>query len=87
MVSMLKVESMSHEIKVLFVERLTRWALIVTSAMLLAICWVTTALAQADGDGDGFDGDELAVPMVLAVGVLAYLGWTTYRRRSHKRPD
>jgi hypothetical protein len=43
--------------------------------------------AQLDDDGDGVDGDELlSLPIVLTVGLLAFLGWTAYRRRSSK-PD
>ena len=55
-------------------RRLSTLAMIVASAALLAMGWVTTALAQADSDGDGFDGDELSLPILLGVGVLAYAG-------------
>ena len=61
--------------------------LIVAAAALLAMGWVTTALAQADSDGDVFDGDELSVPILLGVGVLAYAGWLVYRRRAAKSRD
>ncbi len=66
-------------------QRLSRWTLIVAAAALLAMGWIATALAQADGgDGDGFDGDELGLPIVLGVGVLAVLGWMAFQRRSTK---
>ncbi len=66
-------------------QRLSTWALILAAAGLLAMGWVTTALAEADGDG--FDGDELGLPIVLGIGVLAILGWMTFRRRSSKSPN
>ncbi len=70
-------------------QRLSTWAIILAGAALLAVGWVTTALAQVgDGDGDGFDGDELlSLPIVLGVGVLAIVGWFAYRRRSPKSGD
>jgi hypothetical protein len=50
----------------------------------LAADLLTTVLAQVE-DADGFDGDELlSLPIVLAVGLLAFLGWSVYRRRSSK---
>jgi hypothetical protein len=76
---------MSKQAYVSLLQRLSTYTLIIVAGTLLAIGWVVTALAQADGDGDGFDGDELGLPIVLGVGVLAYLGWTAYRRRSPKR--
>ncbi len=66
-------------------QRLSTCALITVAGTLLAIGWIVTPLAQTEGDGDGFDGDELGVPIVLGVGVLAYLGWMAYRRHSPKR--
>ena len=69
-----------------FVQRLSTWMLIVAAAALVALAWVSTALAEVDGDGDGFDGDELALPVVLGVGVLAILGWMAFQRRSPKSP-
>jgi hypothetical protein len=78
---------MSKENNVSLFERSSTLALIVAAAVLLAVGWITTALAQADSDGDGFDGDELSVPILLGVGVLAYAGWLIYRRRSAKTRD
>jgi len=51
--------------------------------VLLALSWATTALAQADGDGDAFDGDELGlVPIALGLAVVGYLAWAALRRKS-----
>jgi hypothetical protein len=61
--------------------------LILAVAALLAMGWITTALAQGASNGDGFDGDELSLPIVLGVGVLVYVGWLAYRRRSAKSRD
>ena len=69
-----------------FLRRLSTWMLIVAAATLVAMTWVSTALAEVDGDGDGFDGDELAVPVILGVGVLAILGWKAFQRRSPRSP-
>ena len=68
-----------------FVERLSAWALIVAAAALVAFTWVSTALAEADGEGDGFDGDELALP-ILGLAVLAVAGWVAFQRRSKNSP-
>jgi hypothetical protein len=69
-------------------QPLSSVALVVAAAALLAAMGsMTTALAQAATDGDGFDGDELSLPIVLGVGVLAYVGWLVYRRRSAKSRD
>jgi uncharacterized protein (TIGR03382 family) len=76
---------MTKENNVSLFERSSTLALIVVAGVLLAMGWITTALAQADNDGDGFDGDELSVPILLGVGVLAYAGWLVYRRRAAKR--
>jgi hypothetical protein len=46
--------------------------------------WITTALA--DADGEVFDGDELALPIVLGVGVLAFVLWKAFQRRSPTSP-
>ena len=78
---------MTNENKASLIARLSTLAVIVAAAALLAIGWVTTALGQADSDGDGFDGDELSVPILLGVGVLAYAGWLVYRRRAAKSRD
>jgi hypothetical protein len=68
-------------------QRLFALATIMMVAALLAMSWVTTALAQASSDADGLDGDELGLPIVLGVGVVAYLGWMALRRRSRKSPN
>ena len=68
-------------------QRLSILPLIVMAAALLAMGWITTALAQTDSDGDGFDGDELSLPILLGVGVLAYVGWLAYRRHAAKSRD
>jgi LPXTG-motif cell wall-anchored protein len=66
-----------------FVQRLSAWALISTAAALLALSWISTALAEADGDG--FDGDELALP-ILGLGIVAVAGWMVFKRRSKNSP-
>ena len=63
--------------------RLRTWAVIVMSSLWLAMTWVTVALAQADGDADAGDADELSAgTLLLGVAVLAVAGWLAYRRRS-----
>ena len=42
--------------------------------------------AEVGDDGDGFDGDELALPVVLGLAVLAVLGWKAFQHRSKKSP-
>ena len=67
-----------------YLQLLSRYVIVVTGGALLAMSLLTTVLAQVE-DADGFDGDELlSLPIVLAVGLLALLGWTVYRRRSSK---
>jgi hypothetical protein len=47
------------------------------AAVLLSAAWVMPVLAQdTDGDGGGFDGDELGVP--LAVAAVVIVGGVTY---------
>jgi LPXTG-motif cell wall-anchored protein len=54
-----------------------------TCSLWLAMTWVTIALAQADGDADAGDADELSAgTLLLGVAVLAVAGWLAYRRRS-----
>ena len=65
-------------------RRLTAWGLIASVAIVLAMTWVNTVLAEADGDGDGLDGDELVLPILIGAAVLAYIAWTTLRGRSRK---
>jgi hypothetical protein len=56
---------------------------VVALNVLLALSWATVALAQADGNGDAFDGDELGlVPIALGIAVVGYLAWLALRRRS-----
>ena len=63
---------------------LSRLVAIVSLGALLALSWASTALAQVESDGDGFDGDELVLPILLGVAVLAFLAWTVVRGRSRK---
>ena len=57
---------------------------IVSVGALLALSWASSALAQVESDGDGFDGDELVLPILLGVVVLGFIGWTAIRGRSRK---
>jgi peptidoglycan/LPS O-acetylase OafA/YrhL len=68
-----------------FMQRLRSWMLIAAAAALLAITLLSSALAEVDGDGDGLDGDELALP-ILGVGVVAVVAWIAFQRRSKKSP-
>jgi hypothetical protein len=64
---------------------LSKWALVLAAAAVLATSWVRAAFAQADSDGDGFDGDELLLlPFAVGLGLIALLGWSAYRRRSSR---
>ena len=65
-------------------HRLLTGITLVGLSVLLALSWTTTVLAQAGGDGDGPDGDELALPILLGVAVLGYVGWLAFRRWSRK---
>jgi hypothetical protein len=59
--------------------RLRMWAVVFAATALLALSWVSTALAEVGEDGDGLDGDELLVlPIVLGIGIVAALFWSTY---------
>jgi hypothetical protein len=60
-------------------RRLVRAGTIALAALVLSLAWALPALAQVD-DRDGFDGDELFVPLVL-LGVGAVLAWTALRAR------
>ena len=63
--------------------RMRTWAVMLTSSLWLAMTWVSIALAQADGDADAGDADELSAgALLLGVAVLAVAGWLVYRRRS-----
>ena len=48
---------------------------------------ISVALAQVEGDGDGLDGDELSLPIIVGAVVVAFVGWMIVRRRSHKSPS
>ena len=61
------------------------WSLIAFVGVLLALSWVSTALAQqAGGDGDGPDGDELSILAVVGLAAVAAVGWLASRRRSSR---
>ena len=59
--------------------------LIVLAGALLAVSWVSTALAQAGGgDADG-DGDEVtALAVVVGLTAVAAVGWIIYQRRTSR---
>jgi hypothetical protein len=50
---------------------------------LLAMSITGIALAR-ESAGDGLDGDELGLPIVIGVAILGYVGWSTFRRGSRK---
>jgi hypothetical protein len=54
------------------------------ASALLAVSWITIALAQEAGDGDGADGDELAMPVLLGVAVLSSVAVLAFQRFSSK---
>ena len=62
------------------------WSLIALVGVLLALSWVSTALAQqAGGDGDGPDGDELSIlAVVVGLVAVAAVGWLASRRGSSR---
>jgi hypothetical protein len=55
-------------------------------ATVLVMSWSGAALAKVTGTGDGFDGDELDLPIIVGIGVLAYFGLAALRLRSRKSP-
>jgi hypothetical protein len=65
-------------------QRLLTGLTLIGLSVLLALSWTTTVLAQAGSDGDGPDGDELGLPIVLGIAVIGYVGWLAFRRRSRK---
>jgi hypothetical protein len=65
-------------------RRFSVWAMPVAAAAVLAMSWTSSAFAQVSSDGDGLDGDELGLSIIVGIGVLAYLGWAVFRRRSRK---
>ena len=68
------------------VRRCSSWSMIALVAVLLALSWVSTALAQqAGGDGDGPDGDELSILAVVGgLVAVAAVGWLASRRGSSR---
>ena len=68
------------------VRRFRSWWLMTLAAAMLALSWISTALAQqAGGDGDGPDNDELSVlAVVVGVAGVAAIGWLASRRRSSR---
>jgi hypothetical protein len=62
------------------------WRLAATlgMALLLAGAWVTPVLAQI-GDDDGFDGDELVLPLLLGAAVVIAVVAYWRSRRSQPR--
>src|SRR4051794_38913541 len=56
-------------------KRVQSLLLISGLAALMAFSWISTAFNQVEGDGDGFDGDELGLLIVIGAGALAFLGW------------
>jgi hypothetical protein len=67
-------------------RKISTWVILATMVALLAMSWISVALAQTESDGDGLDGDELGLPIIIGVGILAYVGWQAVRRRSRKLP-
>jgi hypothetical protein len=65
-------------------RKVSTWVILGTMVALLAMGWISVALAQTESDGDGLDGDELGLPIIIGVGILAYVGWQAVRRRSRK---
>jgi hypothetical protein len=53
-------------------------------SVLLVLSWATSAFAQSSGDGDGLDGDELGLPIVFGIALLAGVAWITLRSRSRR---
>jgi hypothetical protein len=63
--------------------RVSSLAATLVAALLLAGAWVAPVFAQV-GDGDGIDGDELVLPLLLGaaivIGGIAY--WRSRRSQS-----
>jgi len=62
------------------------WSLIALVPVLLALSWLSTAIAQqAGGDGGGPDSDELSILAVLVgLAAVAAVGWLASRRGSSR---
>ncbi|MCA1648266.1 MAG: hypothetical protein LC797_23350 [Chloroflexi bacterium] len=66
-----------------FARRFKIGTLLFLGAVVLAMGWITTALAQVTGsDGDGPDGDEFSGIALVLVAAIAVGGWVVYKRRS-----
>jgi hypothetical protein len=68
-------------------QRIPAWILITTASALLAISWITTALAQDGGDGDEVDGVGAALPILIVVAVLGLLAMLAFQRFSTRSRD
>jgi hypothetical protein len=65
--------------------RVAGWVGVIAATALVAMSWVTVALAEAAGEGDGFDGDEfLSLSILIGLGILGAVAWSVYRRHSTK---
>ncbi|MDE3076189.1 MAG: hypothetical protein KGJ86_12245 [Chloroflexota bacterium] len=60
-------------------ERLVTLGTAATLACLMVLAWVTPLLAEGE-DGDGFDGDELWLPIIIG-GVIVVAAVTLWRNR------
>jgi hypothetical protein len=65
-------------------QQLSKIGWVAMMGALLALALASTALAQVGGDGDGLDGDELVLPILVGVAVLGYVGWMAIRGCSRK---
>ena len=65
-------------------RRLSIVRIVSVMAVLLVLSWVSVALAQAESDGDGLDGDEHGLPILIGVGILVYIGWQAISGHSRK---
>jgi hypothetical protein len=65
-------------------HKLSAWLTLAVFAALAAMSLISVALAQVEGDGDGVDGDELSLPIIVGAVIVALVGWMIVRRRSHK---